>query len=164
MWFFQEWNHLPSSLSLERWGQPQQLKPRSNHRVCPTTDIHRGACFSQSCGPLQKVHQGVCAHTTAPQGVPCWGRGQQEVRGVSLTEDTIKAFKALKQTCMTAPILVSFDYTKPFLLETDVSKDGLGWCCHRNKHTGGTTPLPMPAEPCCHTRKTITQPNLSFWH
>ena len=38
----------------------------------------------------------------------------------------MKAFKALKQACMTAPILVFADYTKPFLLETNASKDGLG--------------------------------------
>ena len=38
----------------------------------------------------------------------------------------MKAFNALKQACMTAPILVFTDYTKPFLLETDASKDGLG--------------------------------------
>ena len=45
---------------------------------------------------------------------------------VSLSEDTWKAFKALKQACMTTPVLVFTDYTKPFLLETDVSKDRLG--------------------------------------
>ena len=45
---------------------------------------------------------------------------------VSLSEDALKAFKALKQACMTAPILAFADYTKPFLLETDVSKEGLG--------------------------------------
>ena len=38
----------------------------------------------------------------------------------------MKAFEALKQACMTAPILVFADYIKPILLETDVSKDGLG--------------------------------------
>ena len=38
----------------------------------------------------------------------------------------MKDFEALKQACMTAPILVFTDYTKPFLLETDASKDGLG--------------------------------------
>ena len=38
----------------------------------------------------------------------------------------MKAFKALKQACMTSPILVFADYTKLFLLETDVSKHGLG--------------------------------------
>ena len=44
---------------------------------------------------------------------------------VSLTEDAMKAFKASKQACMTAPILVFADYTKLFLLETDASEDGL---------------------------------------
>ena len=35
---------------------------------------------------------------------------------VSLSEDALKAFEALKQACMTAPILAFADYTKPFLL------------------------------------------------
>ena len=43
-----------------------------------------------------------------------------------LTKDAMEAFKALKQACMTAPILVFADYTKWFQLETDTSKDGLG--------------------------------------
>ena len=45
---------------------------------------------------------------------------------VLLTEEAMKAFKVLKQTCMTAPILAFADYTKPFLLEPNASKDGLG--------------------------------------
>ena len=45
---------------------------------------------------------------------------------VQLTEEAMKAFEELKQACMTAPILVFTDYTKPFLLETNASKDGLG--------------------------------------
>ena len=45
---------------------------------------------------------------------------------VLLTEEALEAFEALKQTCITAPILAFADYTKPFLLETDASKDGLG--------------------------------------
>ena len=80
MWLFQEQNHLPSSSSLKRWGLPQQLKPRSNCRMCSTTDIHRCPHISWSGGPLQKVPQGVCVHSAAPQWVSCWGRGQQEVR------------------------------------------------------------------------------------
>ena len=44
---------------------------------------------------------------------------------VSLSEDALKAFEALKQACMTAPALAFADYTIPFLLETDASKDGL---------------------------------------
>ena len=35
----------------------------------------------------------------------------------------MKAFEALKQACMTAPVLTFIDYTKLFLLETDVSQN-----------------------------------------
>ena len=66
---------------------------------------------------------------------------------VLLTEYATKAFKAFKQVCMTALILVFTDYTKPFLLETDASKDGLGQCCHRSRQTGSSIPLPMAAGP-----------------
>ena len=45
---------------------------------------------------------------------------------VSLSEDTLEAFQALKQACMTTPILAFADYTRDFLLKTDVSKEGLG--------------------------------------
>ena len=40
-------------------------------------------------------------------------------------EDALKAFKVLKQACMTAPVLAFADYTKSFLLEMDVSRYGL---------------------------------------
>ena len=45
---------------------------------------------------------------------------------MSLSENAVKAFKALKQAYMTAPILAFADYTKLFLFETDASKEGLG--------------------------------------
>ena len=45
---------------------------------------------------------------------------------MSLSEDALKAFEVLKQACMMAHILAFADYTKPFLLETDASKEGLG--------------------------------------
>ena len=45
---------------------------------------------------------------------------------VSLSEDALEAFQALKQVCMNSPILAFANYTKDFLLETDASKEGLG--------------------------------------
>ena len=45
---------------------------------------------------------------------------------VSLSEDAIEAFQALKQACMSSPILAFADYMKDFLLETDTSKEGFG--------------------------------------
>ena len=43
---------------------------------------------------------------------------------VSLSEDTLEAFQALKQACMSAPILTFADYPKDFLFEPDTSKEG----------------------------------------
>ena len=60
---------------------------------------------------------------------------------VSLTEDALKAFKALTQACMTAPILAFADYNKPFLLETDVSKDGLGAVLSQKQPDGQYHPI-----------------------
>ena len=45
---------------------------------------------------------------------------------MSLSEDALEAFQALKQACMSSPMLAFADYTKDFLLETDTSKEGLG--------------------------------------
>ena len=45
---------------------------------------------------------------------------------VSLSEDALEAFQALKQACMSSPILAFANYTKDFLLKTDASKEGLG--------------------------------------
>ena len=45
---------------------------------------------------------------------------------VELPLDALKAFEELKMRCMTAPVLVFADFKKPFQLETNASKEGLG--------------------------------------
>ena len=55
---------------------------------------------------------------------------------VTLSKEALKVFKVLKQVCMTAPVLAFTDYTKPFLLETDASKDGLGAVLSQNQVDG----------------------------
>jgi len=44
----------------------------------------------------------------------------------SWTEDCDSAFYLLKEKLITAPILSSPDYSKPFIIRTDASRDGLG--------------------------------------
>ena len=53
-----------------------------------------------------------------------------------LSEDALEAFQALKQACMTAPILTFTDYTKDFLLETDASKEGGLYSLYRAYNKG----------------------------
>ena len=43
-----------------------------------------------------------------------------------MSEDALEAFQALKQACMSTPVLAFVDYTKDFLLKTDAPKEGLG--------------------------------------
>ena len=45
---------------------------------------------------------------------------------MSLLEDALEAFQALKQACMNSPVLAFANYTKDFLLKMDTSKEGLG--------------------------------------
>ena len=63
-------------------------------------------------------------------------KGPAKSEWVLLSENALKAFEVLKQACMTAPILAFPDYTKPFLLETDASKDGLGAVLLQNQADG----------------------------
>ena len=66
-------------------------------------------------------------HIAQPLNEHLTGEGaSRKLEQVTLSEDALKAFEVLKQACMTAPVLAFADYTKPFLLETDASKDGLG--------------------------------------
>ena len=44
----------------------------------------------------------------------------------NLTEDVLGVFDMLKKVCLEAPVLSFADFNKPFLLETDASKQGLG--------------------------------------
>ena len=45
---------------------------------------------------------------------------------LELMLEAIKVFEELKMKCMTAPVLVFADFKKPFCLETDALKEGLG--------------------------------------
>ena len=50
----------------------------------------------------------------------------RKLEWVLLLEYALKVFDALKQVCMSAPVLAFADYTKEFLLERDASREGLG--------------------------------------
>ena len=84
------------------------------------------SAFLGLVGQYQRFIKGF-AHIAQPLNDYLTGEGASwKSKCVSLLEDALKAFEALKKACMTAPVLAFADYTKPFLLEMDVSKDGLG--------------------------------------
>ena len=81
---------------------------------------------------------------------------------ISLSEDVLKAFKALKQVCMTAPILAFTDYTKLFLLETDLSKEGLAAVLSQKQADGWYHPIAYGSRALTPYKKSFTQLSLSF--
>ena len=81
---------------------------------------------------------------------------------VSLTEDAMKAFKGLKKAYRTAPILVFTDYTKPFLLETDASKDRLGAVLSQKQADGQYNPIAYGSRSLMPHKKNYHSTKLKF--
>ena len=92
-----------------------------------------------------------------------WEGASRKTEWVSLSEDALGAFQALKQACLSTHILAFADYTKDFVLKTDASKEGLVAVLSKNKPMGDITQSPMVAEPSLLMKRTIILPNLSSW-
>ena len=60
---------------------------------------------------------------------------------VSLSEEVLEVFQALKQACMNSPVLALADYTKDLLLERDSSKEGLGAVLSQKQEDGWFHPM-----------------------
>ena len=60
---------------------------------------------------------------------------------LELTPEALQAFEELKKKCMTAPVLVFADFWKPFWLETDASREGLGTVLLKESDDGHYHPV-----------------------
>ena len=82
--------------------------------------------FAKIARPLHLVTQGGIHYQTKTKSrvryPPLeWGTDQQQ------------AFDKLKQACCDTPILGFADYSKPFLLHTDASTEGIGAVLHQEE-------------------------------
>ena len=100
---------------------------------------------------------------TQPLSEYLTGEGaSRKLEWVSLTKEGMKAFEALKQACMTGPILVFTDYTKLFLLETDASKDGLGMVLSQKQADGWYHPVAYCSRSLMPCKKNYHSTKLEF--
>ena len=81
---------------------------------------------------------------------------------MSLSEEALEAFKALKQACMNSQVLAFADYTKDFLLETDASKEGLGAVLSQKQEDGWFHPVAYGSRALTTHEKTYHSTKLEF--
>ena len=77
-------------------------------------------------------------------------------------EDTLEAFQALKEACMSAPILTFADYTKDFYSKQMLLRKDWEWYFPKNKQMGNTTQLPMVGKPSLLMKRTAILQNSKF--
>ena len=81
---------------------------------------------------------------------------------MSLSEDALEAFQALKQACMSTPVLAFADYTKDFLLEMDASKEGLGVVLFQKQADGHYLPVAYGSQALTTHEKNYHSTKLKF--
>ena len=159
MQFLQRRNHLCGTSSLKGWDATSNLNLRAIAECMPShtyTEVHS---FLSLVGHYRRFIKGFTC-IVQPLSEYLAGEGaSRKSEWVLLTEDALKAFEVLKQTCMTAPNLAFTGYTKLFLLETDASKDGLGAVLSQKQADGQYHPITygtralMPHEKNYHSTK-----------
>ena len=81
---------------------------------------------------------------------------------MSLSEEALEAFEALKQACMNSPVLAFANYTKDFLLETDTSKEGLGAVLSQKQEDGRFHPVAFGSQALTTHEKNYHSRKLKF--
>ena len=124
-----------------KWVHPSNLNLEAIAECTPPQTCREVHAFLGLVDHYRRFIKGF-ACITKPLSEYLAGEGaSRKLEWVLLMEDAMKAFEALKQACMTAPILVFADYTKPFLLETDASKDELGAVLSQKQTDGWYNPI-----------------------
>ena len=131
---------------LAHWVSKQGIQPSdANLRAiteCAPPQTHIEICtFLGLVGHYRWFIKGF-AWIAQPLNDHLAGEGaSRKLEQVLLSKDALESFQALKQACMSTPILAFADYTKVFLLETDASKEGLGVVLSQKQADGWYHPV-----------------------
>ena len=136
MQLLKEENNLFSASSLKEGVWPSNVNLKAIAVSAPTQTYTEVCAFLGLVGHYRRFIKGFM-HIGQPLNKPLTGEGtRRKSEWVSFSEDALKAFEALKQACMMAPILAFADYTKPFLVETDALKNALGVVLSQKQSNG----------------------------
>ena len=133
--FREEINYLAHKVSKEG-VRPSNINMKSVNEYAPPQTYTEIRAFLGLVGHYRHFIKGF-AQIAQPLNEHLAGEGASwKSELVSLSEEALKAFEALKQACMHSPVLAFADYTKDFLLETDASKEGLGAVLSQKQEDG----------------------------
>ena len=82
---------------------------------------------------------------------------------LELMPEALQAFEDLKKRCMTAPVLVFADFKKPFQLETDASREGLGAVLLQESDDGQYHPVAFASRELKGGSPSTIPPSSSSW-
>ena len=86
----------------------------------------------------------------------------RKLEWVLLSEDALEAFQALKQACMSSPVLAFAGCTKDFLLKTDASKEGLAMVFPQKQADGHYHPVAYGSQALTAHEKIYHSTKLKF--
>ena len=123
--FKEDINYLAHQVSKQGvWPSDANLKPIAE--CAPLQTYTESQAFLGLIGHYRQFIKGF-AQIAQPLNEHLAGEGaSRKSQWVSLSENALEAFQALKQACMSSPVLAFANYTKDFLLKMGASKVGLG--------------------------------------
>ena len=133
--FKEEINYLAHQVS--KWGVwPSDTNQKAITECAPLQTYTEIRAFLGLVGHYRQFIKGF-AWIAQPLNEHLAGEGtSRKWEWVSLSKEALEAIQALKQACMNSPVLAIANYTKDFLLKTDVSKEGLGAVLSQKQEDG----------------------------
>ena len=159
--FREEIDYLAHKVSKEGI-RPSNINVRAIAKYAPPQTYTEIRAFLGLVGHYRHFIKGF-AWIAHPLNEHLAGEGaSQKSEGVSLSEEALKAFEALKKACMQSPVLAFADYTKDFLLETDALKEGLGAVLSQKQEDGWFHPVAYGSQALTTHEKNYHSMKLEF--
>ena len=137
----------------------------SQDNVCMIEDFPMPKTYTQVCTFCGLVGQYQCfIKGFAHMARPLYDILGKEVKMglVQLPLEAWEAVRILKNKIQTGPVLVFPEYDKPFLLETDASKEGLGVVLCQKQDDGHYHPIIFGSHSLTPTEKNYHSSKLDF--
>ena len=121
---------LPSKKNLESIAQ------------CPPSDTYtKVKSFVRLVGHYRCFIKGFAKITAPLYDLTSGDNKDKKLEHVDLSPEALEAFDHLKAAFLQAPILAFLDFNRPFLLETDASRKGLGAVLSQKQVDGWYHPI-----------------------